>query len=166
MKDFSWVYSFLSFRPNISMIIPDYSVENEDRRFYKFYKIKPKCSVLELIDLIIKPRTYNGVGRDMDECEIHIDGDFLFMAFGALGAGLAFLTYQAITTKGKRRRKREAETIPNNSFLSSFLSADFADLIVLGIYYSLLNWNNHKSSFLSLQRSQNFHLCMICMAKK
>ena len=126
------------------MIIPEYSVQNEDRRFYKFYKIKPKCSLTDFIDFLIKPRTYNGVGRAM-ECEIHIDGDFLFMAFGALGAGLAFLTYQAITTKGKRRRKREAEPERNNSFLSSYLTPEFADLLVLGIYLSFLKWNNHKT---------------------
>ena len=112
------------------MIIPDKSVQNEDRRFHKFYKIKPKCSLTDLIDFLIKPRTYNGVGRAM-ECEIHIDGDFLFMAFGALGAALAFLTYQAITMV--RRRKREAGPDQSKSFISPDF-AEFADLLFIGIY--------------------------------
>ena len=97
------------------MIIPDKSVQNEDRGFYKFYKIKPKCSLTDLIDFLINPRKHNGEARGGMECEIHIGGDFLFQAFGALGAVLAYLTYTAITTKGKKRRKRKAEADQNES---------------------------------------------------
>ena len=126
------------------MIIPENSVQNDDRGFYKFYKFKPKCSLIDLIDLLIKPRIDNGYGaaRGGMECEIHIGGDFLFQAFGALGAVLAYLTYTAITTKGKKRRKRNIKAQQNKSLLSSFLTAEFADLIIIGKLYFL--WNNHK----------------------
>jgi hypothetical protein len=115
------------------MIIPNMSGQNQDRRFYKFYKIKPKCSFAEIIDLLLKPRSSQGVGRGM-ECEIHIDGDFLFMAFGALGAALAFLTYQAITMAGRKRRKRKAELKQNENFLL----AELEDFVHLGIYLFFL----------------------------
>ena len=121
------------------MIILDKSVQNEDRRFYKFYKIKPKCSLAEFIDFLIKPRTYNGVGRAM-ECEIHIDGDLLFMALGALGAGLAFLTYQAIIAAGRRKRSSDGsyENIQMSSFLKKITPASLqvANFINLGRYIS------------------------------
>ena len=71
------------------------------------------------------------------ECEIHVDGDLLFCAFGALGAGLAYLTYTAITAKGKRRRKREANVGWTETFFSSFEPPDLPDLLLLGIYKPL-----------------------------
>ena len=117
------------------MIIPNSGVQNDDRGFYKFYKIKPKCSLTDIIDILLKPKTDNGAARGM-ECEIHIGGDFLFQAFGALGAVLAYLTYTAITTKGKKRRKRKTKADENESLLSPFFTAEFADLFIIGIYFS------------------------------
>ena len=48
-------------------------------------------------------------GRDGGDtsCEIHIDGDYLFVAIALLGAGLAYITYTTITA-GRRKRKRRS----------------------------------------------------------
>ena len=73
---------------------------------------RPRCSVAQFLDILLEDRSHHGVGsgRQLGECEIHVDGVLLYRAFGALAAGLAYLTYQAI--KGNplfqlRRRKRE-----------------------------------------------------------
>ena len=58
---------------------------------------RPRCSVSELISGSV-------TGRSSSECEIHIDGNMFFWVAGVAGAGLAFLTYQAITM-GRRRRR-------------------------------------------------------------
>jgi allophanate hydrolase subunit 1 len=45
-------------------------------------------------------------GRDgSDSCEIHINSDYIVGAIGLLAAGLAYITYVAIT-QGRRRKKR------------------------------------------------------------
>ncbi len=45
-------------------------------------------------------------GRDGSEsCEIHINSDYIVGAIGLLAAGLAYITYVAIT-QGRRRKKR------------------------------------------------------------
>ena len=128
MKDF--IYQTYSKIPAISAMIHEL---NKMRRVYKFYKIKPQCSLADFIDFLLKPRPQYGVGRGM-ECEIHIDGDFLFGAFGALGAGLAFLTYQAITMAGRRRRKRRVKIKQNENILYD----ELADLLRIGIYHFFL----------------------------
>ena len=74
---------------------------------------RPRCSIAQFLDILLEDRSqhpYVGSGRQLGECEIHVDGVLLYRAFGALAAGLAYLTYQAI--KGNplfqlRRRKRE-----------------------------------------------------------
>ena len=73
---------------------------------------RPRCSIAQFLDILLEDRSQHGVGsgRQLGECEIHVDGVLLYRAFGALAAGLAYLTYQAI--KGNplfqlRRRKRE-----------------------------------------------------------
>jgi hypothetical protein len=47
-------------------------------------------------------------GRDgSDSCEIHINSDYIVGAIGLLAAGLAYVTYVAIT-QGRRRKKRRS----------------------------------------------------------
>jgi hypothetical protein len=47
-------------------------------------------------------------GRDgSDSCEIHINSDYIVGAIGLLAAGLAYITYVAIT-QGRRRKKRRS----------------------------------------------------------
>ena len=81
---------------------------------------RPRCSVAQFLDILFQDRSqhgggpYVGSGRQLGECEIHVDGVLLYRAFGALAAGLAYLTYQAIKGNdllGIGRRKREAVSL-------------------------------------------------------
>jgi hypothetical protein len=48
-------------------------------------------------------------GRDGDgSCEIHINGDYIFVAIALLGAGLAYITYTTITAGRRKRSTVEA----------------------------------------------------------
>ena len=97
------------------------SISESRRRQYwnGFYPVKrlqsrPQCSVAEVLNNVIQARAmaeYEAIGRDMDTCELHIDGNLIFQAFGVLGAGLALLTYQAIKDKGRKRRRRSAGSL-------------------------------------------------------
>ena len=90
------------------------NVLDRRRRIFQFLRarIKPKCTVGDLITKLISPsNNYNiGVGRSRNECEIHIDGNMFFWIAGVAGAGLAFLTFQAITMQGRRRRREVDES--------------------------------------------------------
>ena len=98
---------------------------------------RPRCSVAQFLDILFADRSQHsgggpfvGSGRQLGECEIHVDGVLLYRAFGALAAGLAYLTYQAI--KGNplfqlRRRKREAVSLQ-----------DQLELIVLGRSHDIM----------------------------
>ena len=57
-------------------------------------RARPRCSLSDIIDRLVSPG-YSDHGRGMDECEIHIDGNMFFWVAGAVGAGLAWITYQA-----------------------------------------------------------------------
>ena len=81
---------------------------------------RPRCSVAQFLDILFQDRSQHGggpfvgSGRQLGECEIHVDGVLLYRAFGALAAGLAYLTYQAIKGNdllGIGRRKREAVSL-------------------------------------------------------
>ena len=61
----------------------------------------------------------------MDDCEIHIDGNMFFWIAGIAGAGLAFLTYQAITMAGRRKKREDQDQFSDFQKLS--------DMIWLGI---------------------------------
>ena len=67
---------------------------------------RPRCSLSELVSMVTGTVSNPGMvtGRGSSECEIHIDGNMFFWIAGLAGAGLAFLTYQAITM-GRRRRR-------------------------------------------------------------
>ena len=67
---------------------------------------RPRCSLSELVTRVTGTASGPGMvtGRGSSECEIHIDGNMFFWIAGLAGAGLAFLTYQAITM-GRRRRR-------------------------------------------------------------
>ena len=67
---------------------------------------RPRCSLSELVSMVTGTVSNPGMvtGRGSSECEIHIDGNMFFWVAGVAGAGLAFLTYQAITM-GRRRRR-------------------------------------------------------------
>jgi hypothetical protein len=69
-------------------------------------------------------------------CEIHIDGDYLFVAIALLGAGLAYITYTTITA-GRRRRKKKRST--------ATAAGKPALDILIGIY-------THKSAKLLLKK--------------
>ena len=64
--------------------------------------VSRRCSLLEAIDVWLSPSSFSG--RSRDNCEIHIDGNMFFWIAAAAGAGLAFLTFQAITMRGRKRR--------------------------------------------------------------
>ena len=98
---------------------------------------RPRCSLAQFLDILLEDRSQHGgrpfvgSGRQLGECEIHVDGVLLYRAFGALAAGLAYLTYQAI--KGNplfqlRRRKRE----------EAVSLRDQLELIVLGRSYDIM----------------------------
>jgi len=56
-------------------------------------------------------------------CEIHLNGDYIFVAIALLAAGLAYITYTTIT-KGRRRKKRwftEETDASDNSALTAIL---------------------------------------------
>ena len=104
-------------------------LRHQDKTIYRFPRIKQRCSITDIAESVFRPAT-SFEGRDMD-CEIHIDGDLLFCAFGALGAALAYLIYQAITQKSRRRRKRESDPI---SYNLQFLASHIYELALLGTY--------------------------------
>ena len=100
-------------------------------------KSRPRCSIAQFLDILLADRSqHNGsfVGRQLGECEVHVDGVLLYRAFGALAAGLAYLTYQAI--KGNplfqlKRRKRQAVSFQ-----------DQIELIILGRFPCRRNDND------------------------
>jgi hypothetical protein len=60
-------------------------------------------------------------GRDgSDSCEIHINSDYIVGAIGLLAAGLAYITYVAIT-QGRRRKKRWSTDSVGDSALTAVL---------------------------------------------
>ena len=65
---------------------------------------RPRCSLSELVSMVTGAASDPVTGRGSSECEIHIDGNMFFWIAGLAGAGLAFLTFQAITM-GRRRRR-------------------------------------------------------------
>ena len=67
---------------------------------------RPRCTISELVSMVTgsAPTHSDVTGRSSSECEIHIDGNMFFWIAGVAGAGLAFLTYQAITMSRRRRR--------------------------------------------------------------
>ena len=92
------------------------NVLDRRRRIFQLLRarIKPKCTIGDIITKLISPsNNYDyhstGVGRSRNECEIHIDGNMFFWIAGVAGAGLAFLTFQAITMAGRRRRREVDE---------------------------------------------------------
>ena len=87
-------------------------------------RVRPRCSLSDIIDKFVSPGQYNDYGRGMDECEIHIDGNMFFWVAGAVGAGLAFITYQAILTKGRRRRRDTTDQSVSINYVQ--------DLIMIG----------------------------------
>ena len=100
------------------------------RRILKLLRarIKPSCSFSEIINRMISPSSSRNSyvsGRSMDDCEIHIDGNMFFWIAGVAGAGLAFLTYQAITMAGRRKKREDQDQFSDFQKLS--------DMIWLGI---------------------------------
>ena len=86
------------------------------RRLMRLRSRRPRCSVAQFLDILLEDRSQHlvGSGRQLGECEVHVDGNLIYRAFGALAAGLAYLTYQAI--KGNplfqlRRRRSEAVSL-------------------------------------------------------
>ena len=71
---------------------------------------RPRCSMSELVSMVTGTASNPGMvtGRGSSECEIHIDGNMFFWIAGLAGAGLAFLTYQAITMGRRRRRDTDS----------------------------------------------------------
>ena len=72
---------------------------------------RPRCGLAETVSQLVSG---GGVaagagGRSSSDCEIHIDGNLFFWVAGVAGAGLAFLTFQAITMAGRRRRRDTGE---------------------------------------------------------
>jgi hypothetical protein len=55
-----------------------------------------------------------------DSCEIHINSDYIVGAIGLLAAGLAYITYVAIT-QGRRRKKRRSTDSIGDSALTAVL---------------------------------------------
>ena len=76
-------------------------------------RARPRCTLSDLVSMVTgsAPAHSDVTGRSSSECEIHIDGNMFFWIAGVAGAGLAFLTFQAITMAGRRRR-RDAEYEP------------------------------------------------------
>ena len=83
---------------------------------------RPRCSLSDLVSMVTG--SSDVTGRSSSECEIHIDGNMFFWIAGVAGAGLAFLTYQAITMMRRRRKRRDADI---NSPVQRF-----ADMLWLG----------------------------------
>ena len=86
------------------------------RRLMRLRSRRPRCSVAQFLDILLEDRSQPlvGSGRQLGECEVHVDGNLIYRAFGALAAGLAYLTYQAI--KGNplfqlRRKRSEAVSL-------------------------------------------------------
>ena len=122
----------------------DPSVSEARRRFHRWDRLyppqglrrRPKCSVVQFLEIVFKDRSLDGsqgVGRsESGGCEVHVDGNLIFQAFAVLGAGLAFLTFQAIKDKGRKRKRRspslleQLEMLPLGSvtyFTLPYLSA-------------------------------------------
>ena len=106
------------------------------RRLMRLRSRRPRCSVAQFLDILLEDRSQHlvGSGRQLGECEVHVDGVLLYRAFGALAAGLAYLTYQAI--KGNplfqlKRRKRQAVSFQ-----------DQIELIILGRFPCRRNDND------------------------
>ena len=57
-----------------------------------------------------------GTGRQIGECELHLDGTLIFQGFAIAGAGLAYLTYLAIQARGRRRRRAVNLPLPSQIF--------------------------------------------------
>ena len=71
---------------------------------------RPRCGLAETISQLVCGGVAAGAGgRSSSDCEIHIDGNLFFWVAGVAGAGLAFLTFQAITMAGRRRRRDTGE---------------------------------------------------------
>jgi hypothetical protein len=55
-------------------------------------------------------------GRDgSDSCEIHINSDYIVGAIGLLAAGLAYITYVAITQGRRRKKRRSTDSIGDSA---------------------------------------------------
>ena len=96
------------------------------RRILKLLRarIKPSCSFSEIINRMISPSSSRNSfvsGRSMDDCEIHIDGNMFFWIAGVAGAGLAFLTYQAITMAGRRKKREDQDQFSDFQKLSDMI---------------------------------------------
>ena len=91
--------------------------------------VSRRCSLLEAIDVWLHPSSFSG--RSRDNCEIHIDGNMFFWIAAAAGAGLAFLTFQAITMRGRKRRNAPQEQLS--------VRQQIEDIIHLGDALSFVN---------------------------
>ena len=132
IQQFPFLYIFLKFKFNffnpyserffmssgkLAITAFNMNVLDRRRRIFQLLKarIKPRCTVGDFLTHLISPsNNYDyhtvGVGRSRSECEIHIDGNMFFWIAGVAGAGLAFLTFQAITMAGRRRRREVDES--------------------------------------------------------
>ena len=72
--------------------------------------------------------SYGDVGGNTGSCfSIDVCPDLILAAIAAAAAGAAFVIYQAITARGKKRRKREKD--------DTWLTRLIMQFLYLGIYY-------------------------------
>ena len=114
---------------------------------------RPRCGLADTISQLVSGgRVAAGAGgRSSSDCEIHIDGNLFFWVAGVAGAGLAFLTFQAITMAGRRRRRDTGE-----------VGADtrLADLLWLGRTPICLHHTIHQGSIDNYCHSNR--ICVFC----
>ena len=95
---------------------------------------RPRCSLSDLVSMVTG--SSDVTGRSSSECEIHIDGNMFFWIAGVAGAGLAFLTYQAITMMRRRRKRRDADiNSPVQRFADMLWLGRNMDMGVLNLYF-------------------------------
>ena len=89
------------------MHLPGRFHRNRFDRPFHIQRARPKCSVVQFLELMFQDRggSYAGTGRQIGECELHLDGNLIFQGFAIVGAGLAYLTYLAIQARGRRRKR-------------------------------------------------------------
>ena len=97
--------------------------------------LRPRCSLTDLVSMVTG--TSDVTGRSSSECEIHIDGNMFFWIAGVAGAGLAFLTYQAITMMRRRRKRRDTNLSPVQQFADMLWLGRNIDMgvFVLNLYF-------------------------------
>ncbi len=109
-------------------------------------------------------------GRDgSDSCEIHINSDYIVGAIGLLAAGLAYITYVAIT-QGRRRKKRRS-TEGTVSIGDSALTAVLLGMALVHMdrftylfsYLERLNILVTRRSYVALRYNTSRYMCNLLL---